>query len=121
MTARDLATGAVSHWEHLAPVLTEPQSSDDCEHLVAVLDAGGADETSSSATLAVRIGDLIEAYERKNLPVPDASPAEVLVFLMEQHGVHWGVPRSGTACPSDAGRCVKIRRGRRAPVLPQKG
>ena len=88
---KDLASGAVAHWEHLAPILTAPQSPDDHEHLVAVLkevlDAGGADETSSLATLAERIGDLIEAYETKHHSIPDASPVGVLVFLMEQHGL----------------------------------
>ena len=91
MTAKDLATGAVAHWEHLAPVLAAPKSANDHEHLVAVLDevldAGGADETSSLATLAERIGDLIDAYETKHCSIPDASPVDVLVFLMEQHGL----------------------------------
>ena len=90
MTARDIATGAIAHWEHLAPVLTVPQSEDDHERLVAVLDevldAGGADETSVLATLAERIGDLVEAYEAARYPIPDAKPVDVLAFLMEQHG-----------------------------------
>jgi HTH-type transcriptional regulator/antitoxin HigA len=30
---------------------------------------------------------LIERYEEANYPVPDASPAEVLRFLLEQHGL----------------------------------
>ena len=91
ITAKDLATGAVAHWKHLAPVLTTPQSADDYEYLVAVLDevldAGGADESSPLATLAERIGDLIEAYDAKHRPIPDASPIDVLVFLMEEHGL----------------------------------
>ena len=89
MTAKDIATGAITHWEHLAPVLTVPQSEDDHERLVAVLDevldAGGAGETSMLATLAERIGDLIEAYEATRHPIPDAKPVDVLAFLMEQH------------------------------------
>ena len=61
-----------------------------------VLDAGGADETSSLATLAERIGDLIEAYERERCPILDASPVEVLRFLMEQHGLkHADLPEIG--------------------------
>jgi len=91
MTAKDLATGALAHWEHLAPILTAPKSENDYEHMVAVLDevldAGGADETSSLATLAERIGDLIEAYETKQHSIPPGSPMDVLVFLMQQHGL----------------------------------
>lgn len=89
VTAKDLATGAVAHWEHLAPILTAPKSENDYEHLVAVLDevldAGGSDETSSLATLAERIGDLLEAYEAKHHSIPPGSPIDVLVFLMEQN------------------------------------
>ena len=90
-TAKDIASEAVSHWKYLAPVLTAPQSEDDHEHLVAILgeiiDAGGADETSALATLAERIGELVEVYETERHPIPDVSPAEVLAFLMEQNGL----------------------------------
>ena len=90
-TAKDIASEAVSHWKYLAPALTAPQSSDDHEHLVAVLDeildAGGADEASPLATLAERIGELIKVYEAERHPIPDASPAEVLAFLMDQSGL----------------------------------
>jgi HTH-type transcriptional regulator/antitoxin HigA len=30
---------------------------------------------------------LIEAYERERHPLPDASPREALLYLMEQHGL----------------------------------
>lgn len=97
---KETATGAVAHWKHLAPALTAPKCGDDHERLVAVLDevldAGGADEASPLATLAECIGDLIEAYEREHCPVPDASPVEVLRFLMEQHGLRQAdVPEIG--------------------------
>ena len=50
-----------------------------------VLDAGGSEETSPLAILAERIGDLIEGYEKEHYPIPDANPADVLRFLMDQH------------------------------------
>ena len=94
VTVKEVAAGAVAHWEHLAPALTTPRCEDDHERLVAVLDevldAGGADEASPLAALAERIGDLIEAYESQRHSVPDASPVDVLVFLMEQHGLKQG-------------------------------
>ena len=90
-TVKDIASEAISHWKYLAPTLTAPQSEDDHEHLVAVLDeildAGGADEVSPLATLAERIGELIEVYETERHPIPDASPAEMLAFLMDQNGL----------------------------------
>ena len=83
MTAKDIATGAIAHWEYLSHVLTVPQSEDDHERLVAVLDevldAGGADETSMLATLAERIGDLIEAYEAARYPIPVAKLIHPLI------------------------------------------
>lgn len=91
VTAKEVATWAVAHWEHLAPALTAPRCEEDHERLVAVLDevldAGGADEASLLATLAERIGDLIDAYETEHYSIPDADPVDVLEFLMEQHGL----------------------------------
>ena len=91
VTAADVASEAIAHWEYLAPALTAPQSESDYEHLVAVLDkildAGGADETSPLAILAERIGELVEVYETERHPIPGASPIDVLVFLMNQNGL----------------------------------
>ena len=87
--AKDVATEAIVHWTHVAPALTAPRSEEDCEQLATVLDevldAGGADENSPLATLAERIGDLVEAYEAEHHPISDAGPIAVLQFLMEQH------------------------------------
>ena len=91
VTVKEVAAGAVAHWEHLAPALTAPRCEDDHERLVAVLDedleAGGAAETCPLATLTERMGDLIETHETERCPIPDACPVEVLRFLMEQHGL----------------------------------
>ena len=91
VTVKEVAAGAVAHWEHLALALTAPRCEDDHEHLVAVLDevleAGGAVETCPLAILAERMGDLIETRETERCPIPDACPVEVLRFLMEQHGL----------------------------------
>ena len=89
--AKEVAARAVAHWEHLAPALTAPRCKEDHDRLVAVLDeildAGGADETSPLAVLAERVGDLVAAYETELYPIPDAGPVDVLLFLMEQHGL----------------------------------
>ena len=100
-TAKYIASEAVSHWKYLAPALTAPQSEGEHEYLVAILDeildAGGADETSPLATLAERIGELIGVYETEHHPIPEASPAEVLAFLMDQNGLKLeDLPEIGT-------------------------
>lgn len=100
-TAKYIASEAVSHWKYLAPALTAPQSEGEHEYLVAILDeildAGGADETSPLATLAERIGELIDVYETEHHPIPDANPAEVLAFLMDQNGMKLeDLPEIGT-------------------------
>ena len=100
-TAKDVATETVEHWKQLALALTAPQSEDDHERLVAVLDeildAGGADETSPLATLAERIGELVEVYETERHPIPDAGPVDVLAFLMDQNGLKLeDLPEIGT-------------------------
>ena len=91
-TADKMAKDAVLHWKYLAPVLSAPQSEQDYQRLVTVLDgvldAGGADEDSPLAILAERIGDLVEAYEAEHHAIPVAGPIPVLEFLMEQHGLN---------------------------------
>ena len=66
-------TTALSHWAFVAPLLQRPDSESDYQTLVealdAVLDAGGADETHSLASLADYLGNLIEEYEAEHHPV----------------------------------------------------
>ncbi len=89
--AKNAASSAIEHWQYVAPALTAPRSMHEYERLIAVLDevldAGGADESSHLAVFAERIGELIEAYEAEHPPLPDAEPAQVLRFLMGQHGL----------------------------------
>ncbi len=53
--------------------------------LDAVLDAVGDDESHPLADLAETIGVFVERYEQEHLGIGDATPAEVLRFLMDQH------------------------------------
>jgi HTH-type transcriptional regulator/antitoxin HigA len=52
-----------------------------------LLDAGAADESHPLAPIASALGDLMGAWEDVNVTLPDASPAAVLRFLMDQHGL----------------------------------
>ena len=91
LAAERMAHGAIAHWKFVAPALTAPQTKEECERLITVLDqvldTGGADEDSPLSILAERIGELIEGYESEHDPILDARPADVLRFLMDQHGL----------------------------------
>lgn len=69
----DAIQKAMSHWEHIAPVLTPPETEEAYNQMVsdldAVLDAGGANEEHTLAGFAERIGDLIAAYEDQHHPI----------------------------------------------------
>jgi HTH-type transcriptional regulator/antitoxin HigA len=52
-----------------------------------ILDEIGEDETHPLAELADSLSVFIENYENIHLNVPQASPAEVLKFLMDEHGL----------------------------------
>ena len=83
---------ALAHWNHVAPLLTPAKSKADylalVESLDAVLDAGGSDEGNPLAGLAAMIGDLVSAWERRHVPMPDAMSAiEALAFFMTRDGI----------------------------------
>lgn len=82
---------ALEHWPHVAPLLTAPRTDAEYAALVealdAVLDAGGADETHSLATLADRMGELIEQYEDEQDIQPCVTGIDALRFLMQEHAV----------------------------------
>ncbi|WP_458526452.1 helix-turn-helix domain-containing protein [Onishia taeanensis] len=79
------------HWVHLAPLLTEPVDEADydakVEALDELLDTVGDDEEHPLASLAARLGDVIEAYDEESRSMPEASGAEVLRYLMTEHGI----------------------------------
>lgn len=69
----DRISTALAHWPFVAPLLQRPATEAEYEDLVealdSVLDAGGADETHSLASLADYLGNLIEEYEVEHHPV----------------------------------------------------
>ncbi|MDP3845134.1 MAG: transcriptional regulator [Pseudomonas sp.] len=82
---------ASEHWRYVAPLLSKPTSEDDYDALVnaldELLDIVGDDETNPLASLASHIGDLIEAYDDEQRPMPKVSGAEILRYLMQEHGL----------------------------------
>ncbi len=64
---------------------------DDYGRLVALMhalaDSGEAGEGGRFESLFLVLADLVEAHDRRDYPVPDATPAQAVRFLMEQHGL----------------------------------
>lgn len=53
----------------------------------ALIDSGQAGDGGELAGLFGVVCELIADYDRQHYPVPDASPRDVLRFLMQQHGL----------------------------------
>lgn len=80
------------HWAYIAPLLAEPESEADydtkVEALDELLDTIGGDENHPLASLAARLGDVIETYDEEHRPMPGVSGVDVLRYLMREHGVN---------------------------------
>ncbi|WP_245447309.1 transcriptional regulator [Methylobacterium sp. 17Sr1-1] len=82
---------AAEHWSYVAPLLTKPTTDEAYQRLVQQLDEvlalAGEDEDHSLALLASRMGDLIEAYDEEQRPIPMAPGSEVLRAVMQERGL----------------------------------
>lgn len=82
---------AIEHWRYVAPLLAVPECDADFSTLVEaldeLLDMVGDDETHPLMGLIHHMGDMVAAYERKYLPMPQVKGASALAFLMKQHGL----------------------------------
>ena len=88
MTAltKDLQT----HWVNLQPYLTirnEREYDLAIKRLNALLDEIGNNERHPLYGLLDTLGMLIQVYEEEHHPIPECSGAEMLQFLMEEHGL----------------------------------
>ena len=78
------------HWANIAPLLSirnEREYNAAVKRLNELLDEIGDNEKHPLYGLLDTLGTLIEIYEEEHSPIPDASGAEVLRFLMEEHGL----------------------------------
>ncbi|HVC29464.1 MAG TPA: transcriptional regulator [Gammaproteobacteria bacterium] len=57
------------------------------EMLDAILDEIGDDERHPLAELADALSVFVEKYEAEHVRIPEAKPAAVLKFLMQEHGM----------------------------------
>jgi HTH-type transcriptional regulator / antitoxin HigA len=78
------------HWTNIAPLLiirNEREYNAAVKRLNELLDEIGDNEKHPLYTLLDTLGTLVHAYEEKNYPIPDVTGAEVLRFLMDEHGL----------------------------------
>ena len=71
----------------LKPITKKTEYEAAVEHLNQLLDAGGANQAHPLAGLVEALGELIQTYEKRQTPMPDAEPRQVLRYLMEEHGL----------------------------------
>jgi len=86
-----LIKNAAEHWEFVSPLLRKPKNEDDYDTLVQALDEllemTGIDESHPLMSLVDIIGDWIEEWDHKHRPMPEATGAEVLGYMMREHGL----------------------------------
>lgn len=78
------------HWKNIAPILcirNEREYNAAVKHLNELLDEISDNEKHPLYSLLDTLGTLVHAYEEEHYPISDASGAEVLRFLMDEHGL----------------------------------
>jgi HTH-type transcriptional regulator/antitoxin HigA len=79
-----------THWTNIAPLLTirnEREYNAAVKHLNELLDEIGMNEKHPLYSLLDTLATLIHAYEEEHYPIPAVTGADVLHFLMEEHGL----------------------------------
>jgi HTH-type transcriptional regulator/antitoxin HigA len=71
----------------LKPIAKKAEYEEAVDHLNQLLDAGGANRVHPLAGLVEALGELIHAYEKRQAPMPEAEPREVLRYLMAEQGL----------------------------------
>ena len=78
------------HWTVVSPYLSIRNEADydrAVEQMNELIDLVGTDETHPMYDYLDTLGTLIHAYEEEHMPMPSASGAEALRYLMEEHGL----------------------------------
>lgn len=79
-----------THWANIAPLLSirnEREYNVAVKRLNALLDEIGDNEKHPLYGLMDTLGSLIALYEEEHYPIPEATGADVLRFLMDEHGL----------------------------------
>lgn len=77
------------NWQPLAPLLSVPYTEEDYHNrldlLNKLIDEVGDNEQHPLASLLDTVGTLVANYEQEHYPLPEASPQEVLAYLIQEH------------------------------------
>lgn len=79
-----------TQWKMIAPLLTirnEREYNAAVKRLNELLDEIGDNEKHPLYSLLDTLGTIVHAYEEEHYPIPEATGAEVLRFLMDEHGL----------------------------------
>ena len=79
-----------AHWTNIAPLLTirnEREYNAAVKRLNELLDEIGDNEKHPLYSLLDTLGTLVHVYEEEHYPIPDVTGADVLRFLMDEHGL----------------------------------
>lgn len=89
-----------THWTTIQPLLSirnEREYDLAVERMNQLLDEVGEDEKHPLYGLLDTLGTLIHAYEEKHLPIPESSGADMLRYLMDEHGLkQYDLPEIGS-------------------------
>ncbi len=88
-------------WPDIKGIFAVAHSEAEYDRQVSFLDSLleeiGEDEDHPLASLVETVGSLVETYEAANLPEPEGTPADVLNYLMQEHGIRQGdLPEIGS-------------------------
>jgi HTH-type transcriptional regulator/antitoxin HigA len=79
-----------THWTNIAPLLTIRNERDynaAVKRMNELLDEIGTNEKHPLYSLLDTLGTLVHAYEEEHIPIPDSTGADVLRFMMDEHGL----------------------------------
>jgi HTH-type transcriptional regulator/antitoxin HigA len=79
-----------THWTNIAPLLTIRSAREynaAIKRLNELLDEIGTNEKHPLYSFLDTLATLIHAYEEEHYPIPESTGADVLRFLMEEHGL----------------------------------
>ena len=71
----------------LKPIVRKAEYEAAVGHLNRLMDAGGANQAHPLAGLVELLGEVIHSYEKRQVPMPDAEPGDVLRYLMDERGL----------------------------------
>lgn len=79
-----------AHWIVISPIFVvrnEQEYDSAIDRLNDLIDEVGTNETHPLYEMLDALGAVIHAYEERHYPIPESSGADILRFLMDEHGL----------------------------------